>query len=392
MLKYFDTGFRGKDDCLGNWLDLELVPGIKSFRGQFGFFDFSALRKFLPTLETMVEDGGTFRLVIGANHGDPASKSDIDALLPMLAGGGDARLAIASFSNALFHPKTLHLSRADDTVVGVVGSANLTGKGLGHNVEAGVVIESCDLSRETLTEIASAIDRWFECDIEGVYEITEQGDVTSLEEHGLIVQPSTRRRLRSANRARGAVTGRGSLPVGWQPPRSTIAAEPAEVEGDDEQAIEDVEDIGRSAIVARWCKLLRSSDAQQVQPGTNPTGKLRLAKARWNIDQTSYFRDEFFGDENWVTVDRQGTAYEEVHVRFIVECPGEDETPITLRIDHAPHRVADQNNVPTVLGWGPKVGQWLRDNNQSGRWVAIEKDIDGRYWLSFQASKPEWAP
>ncbi|MEM8494596.1 MAG: hypothetical protein AAF663_04320, partial [Planctomycetota bacterium] len=61
-MKYFDTGFRGKDDCLGNWLDLELVPGIKSFRGQFGFFDFSALRKFLPTLETMVEDGGTFRL------------------------------------------------------------------------------------------------------------------------------------------------------------------------------------------------------------------------------------------------------------------------------------------------------------------------------------------
>jgi hypothetical protein len=65
---------------------------------------------------------------------------------------------------------------------------------------------------------------------------------------------------------------------------------------------------------------------------------------------------------------------------------------MTLRVDHAPHRIADQHNVPTVLGWGSSLGRWLRQNNQQGNWVILEKDLNGEYWLSFQAGRPDWAP
>ncbi len=340
----------------------------------------------------MVDDGGTFRLVIGANNGDPASTADVNLLLPLVTGGGDANLVLVGLSNALFHPKTLHLVRADESMVGVVGSANLTAKGLGHNVEAGVVIESSDANRDALAGIATAIDYWVACEDAGVYTITGIDDISRLAEMGLIVPPSIRRRLRRANRTRGSITGRGARPAGWRPPLILVEEEPAEVEGDDDVDIERVDLLERAAIAARWCKRLRSSDAQQVQPGTNPTGKLRLAKARFDIEQTSYFREEFFGGEEWVEVDRRGTTYEEVHVRFIVERLGQDATTVTLRVDHAPHRIADQDNVPTVLGWGREIGQWLRNNDQTDNWVVLEKGLDGRYWMSFRAEKPDWAP
>lgn len=391
-ITYLDSGVGGPEECLGRWLDGELLDGIRAFRGQFGFFDLSALRKFLPVLQAMVDNGGIFRLVIGANNGDPASIADVNALLPLVTGDGNARLAIVGLSNALFHPKTLHLVRANDTPVGVVGSANLTSKGLGHNVEAGIVIESSDANRHALDRIGAAIDYWFDCADAGVYEIASDADAARLVEMGLIVPASTRRRLRSANRARGTVVGRGTRTAGWRPPQTPGVDEPPEVEGGEPQEFAGGLPAERAAIAARWCKLLRSSDAQQVRQGTNPTGKLRLAKARFGIDQTTYFREEFFGTEEWIEVDRRGTMYEEAHVRFTIARPGHEATNVTLRVDHAPHRVADQNNVPTVLGWGHEIGQWLRNNDQAGRWAVLEKDLDGHYWLSFQADKPEWAP
>ncbi len=99
-----------------------------------------------------------------------------------------------------------------------------------------------------------------------------------------------------------------------------------------------------------------------------------------------------FGDQQWVQSQRRGTTYEELHVLFRVSRHGDPWVPMTLKVDHGAHRVANQNNVPTVLSWGPELGVWLRDNNQVGHWVAMERDVNGDFWLSVQAVKPAWAP
>lgn len=393
-IRYLDSGRDGPGACLGQWLDTELRDGLRAFRAQFGFFDIGALRKYLPVLHSMITHGGQFRLVIGANASDPPSTDDVDALLPLISAQRSASLTIVALSNALFHPKAIHLVRQDGSPTALVGSANLTVKGLGHNVEAGLVIDCDDQTNEVINDIACAIDYWSTSKDPGVYQVASEDDAARLLDLGLVVPPAIRRRLRSANRARGSITGRGTRSTGWRPPMDqAVASELAEVEGAGELQGPVAEGAPEKvAIAAQWCKRLRSSDAQQVQAGTNPTGKLRLAKSRFDIDQTAYFRDEFFGDQDWVQVDRQGTIYEEVHIPFYVSRHGSEPQPTTVRVDHAPHRVADQRNVPTVLGWGPELGRWLRDNDQIGNWVLLEKDLNGRYWLSIQSDRPDWAP
>lgn len=64
----------------------------------------------------------------------------------------------------------------------------------------------------------------------------------------------------------------------------------------------------------------------------------------------------------------------------------------TLLVDHAPHRAAGQHNVVTVLSWGTETAQWLREHSQTGKWVSIELDNRGEYWLRVRAQAPAWAP
>lgn len=402
MIRYLDSGHGGPDECLGLWLDGELTADIRSFRGQFGFYDGAAIRKYTPNLAAMLARGGTLRLVIGANGGDPPTTDDLTALLPLLANGDRARLTVVGFGNALFHPKTLHLVRANGQAVAVVGSANLTAKGLGHNVEAGVVLESAAQTDAAVQRIAQAIDRWGTCGDGGVHQVRTAADIEALRTLGLVVTPGARRRLRSRQQAQAAPGGRGTRARGWQPPPGAApAADLPEGEGAGEAAPAAPAAAGEApapapaapaAIAQRWAKLLKRSDAQQVPAGTNPTGKLRLGQARFPIDQETWFREVLFGDQEWVASERRGVTYEEVHVPFHVSRHGDPWVPMTLKLDHGAHRVADQNNVPTVLSWGPELGSWLRENNQIGNWVAIEKDVNGDYWLSIQATKPAWAP
>jgi hypothetical protein len=405
-IRYLDSGSGGPDDCLGQWLDRELCEGVRAFRGQFGFFDISALRQYLTVLQDMVTSGGQFRLVIGANSGDPPSTDDLEALVPLIESGDSSTVTVVGFSNALFHPKVLHLVRPSGVAVAVVGSANLTAKGLGHNVEAGLVIESEDGTDDVLDRIASSIDYWSTCTDSGVHQVASVEDVNQLMDQGLAVPPAVRRRLRKTNNLRGSGTGRGTRAIYWRPPRISDAGdESLEVEGTGESTTFEEESVSsmRGEIISRWCKALPTSDAQQPSAEqrtvrrsrnkpTNVTGNLRLTKSKFDIDQTRYFREIFFGELTWVKVERQSKTYDQAHVQFEVSMNGGQWEPYTVLIDHAPHRVAGQGNVPTVIKWGPELGKWLRQNNKTGNWVVLEKDSANKYWLSIQPDKPDWAP
>lgn len=398
MIRYIDSGAGGPETCLGKWLDEVLVPGIGAFRGQFGFYDGSALRDFIPVLSEMVVRGGTFRLVVGANGSDLLSREDLEALLPLVtAGDGRCKLSVVGLSSALFHPKTLHIIQASGKAVAVVGSANLTAKGLGHHVEAGVVIEEADTTHAVLDEIKAAIDRWADCDDDGVHQVLTDEDIRRLFDLGLVVSAGTRRRMRGRQRDRTRAGGRGRRPTGWRPAAGAPggggvagAEEPPEVEGAGEGegagAPEQVE------VIHRWCKQLSRSDALQTPAGTNITGKLRLGRAQHEIDKNVFFRHQMFGEEEWVQTVRRGQNVDEAHIEFEVYLHGEYFGPQLLLVDHGEHRIADQNNVPTVLGWGHELAAWLKANPQTGNWVVLERDENGVNWLRIQGDAPDWAP
>ncbi len=140
---------------------------------------------------------------------------------------------------------------------------------------------------------------------------------------------------------------------------------------------------------------MKGTDAQQPPgPNTSPTHNLRLAAARHPIDIETYFRDSFFDQTNWVQDPfNMDVHFTQVDIRVVVDSlrhspiPQGVEGTKTFRVDHNPTRVASQNNVPTVLKWGP-LEEYLRTNDYVDSWVLLEKFDNGEYQLTITDTNP----
>jgi hypothetical protein len=226
MARYIDSGAGLADQDVGHWLDANVVTGIREFRCQFGYFRYSAIESFADIIRDLAHAGGAVHFVLGSNFGSLIA-ADAQRVLRVTS-GTHASLSVVAFANAEFHPKTVHIVRADRSVTAVVGSSNLTGRGLGQNVEAGVVFDTNDAdSVDQLNSIRDAIDRWREQTSErdahqmsqAVFPISCDDDLRELAELGIINVPQPRR-FRAVN---GGRPGNGStlpnrLPT-WRPTR-----------------------------------------------------------------------------------------------------------------------------------------------------------------------------
>jgi hypothetical protein len=200
MAKYIDSGSGQADQVVGHWLESNALAGIREFRCQFGYFRYSAIEPFADVLRDLAEAGGQVHFVLGTNFGSLVA-ADAQRVL-RVATGANASFSIVGFADAEFHPKTVHIVRADNSVTAVVGSSNLTARGLGQNVEAGVVFDSryADPTDE-LDRIRDAIDWWRELRnaaghvqaAQAVFPITRDDDLRVLAERGIINVPQPRR-------------------------------------------------------------------------------------------------------------------------------------------------------------------------------------------------------
>lgn len=389
-LRFQDSATGDPDVCPGDWFDEHLIKGARAFRGQFGFFRFSALIKYAPVLTSMATSGKPVRLVLGSNVTDPLTMEDVESVLSITTAGAESGLTVVALHDALFHPKVAHVVRSDGSAVAMVGSANLTVAALGTNVEAWLELSSSNaLTRKVLRQIEQGTDWWRNASERGIFQVRSLDDALQLRADGILVDGGTQRRRFAALRRRVGTTQsvRGTRLRRWQPPASALSEPP-----DGESELLDGVRTRRRRIVLRWCKQLSASDALQTGTGTHPTGKLRLGQAGHDIDQATWFRQVMFGSQKWVTSIRGAKQYEESHVPFNVRVKGARFGRMTLLIDHAPHRAANQRNVVTVLSWGAEIGQWLRRNSQVGKWVSIELDDRGEYWLRINEQRPRWAP
>ncbi len=228
MAKYIDSGSGQADQDVGHWLDANIVAGIQEFRCQFGYFRYSAIEPFADVIRDLADAGGQVHFVLGSNFGSLVA-ADAQRVL-RVAAGAHASLSIVGFADAEFHPKTVHIVRADDSVTAVVGSSNLTGRGLGQNVEAGVVFDSRTAdTADQLERIRDAIDRWRElrCNAaehpqaaQAVFPITSDDDLRELAKRGIINLPQPRRPRPGGA---GGVGGGGNQlprrPPTWRPNR-----------------------------------------------------------------------------------------------------------------------------------------------------------------------------
>lgn len=382
---------------------------------------FGGLARVQRELEAFKTRGGTSTIILGIDAGG--------ATRPGLL------LATALFDDAFvfhdpaggtFHPK-LYLASGSEQAFLVVGSSNATAGGLFGNYEAS--LEARFTLPDEHEDPALADAQAYVEELIGETELCLRLDTETIDrlvqERRYGVAGNERRRTPSALKASGSsdasddsagadehapaalkLFGARKAPRSGTPALGATAltelasleiASDDEAEDDHEQGplphdldgpsepvrIAPASPSAREAPTASasWSKVLPRGDAQQVAPGTNPTGNLRLTKAKHDIDWTRWFRDDLFGSAAWRKgSDVGGKPIEVADIPFAVTIAGVALGQITLQITHAAHRESGQHNHTTVLRWGPLLPT-VRATDYTKYTVTLARLTDGSFAL-----------
>lgn len=159
-MRYIDSASRLLADTVYDWLR-PLLSSATTFACQSGYYRYDALAPFEVDIRNMLDQGGRFDLVIGANE-DRLSAPDLEQTLSMLSAhmSGGASFTLVGAKNALFHPKTYYLELASGVRHAAIGSGNLTIPGIGHHIEACLLLDDSVDDPATLDAVRDAILAW----------------------------------------------------------------------------------------------------------------------------------------------------------------------------------------------------------------------------------------
>ena len=114
-----------------------------------------------------------------------------------------------------------------------------------------------------------------------------------------------------------------------------------------------------------------------------------LGKAGHPIDQKTFFRDRFFRNATWKTMPMHtGNVKEEAIIPFEVVVRGQSIGSYPIRVDHAPNRIANQNNSPTYLNWSSLLDEITR-TNYTNYYLLLERLSSGAFRLSLTPTQPQ---
>jgi hypothetical protein len=365
-MRYIDSGRRDPAHALGFWLQEHVYSDqtVHALRWQAGFFDAGSLEYFAPLIRRLRASNAIFHALIGSNDGI-TRRTDIEALLAMAGPPrSNCRIGIVRFSNAYFHPKTVHIVRGDGSIAAYVGSANLTTNGVTSlHVEAGLLADTREGDDPlVLARIAEAVDWWFAEPRAGLTVVSTAADLDALAKQGVIDVPPP---PPGPEPGEAALTHRSPLARLVCIPQPPPAPPPSDVPNRP----------------ARWSKRLSRSDAQRKGTG-NQRGSITLVQAGYPINAQTYFREQFFKDATWVPErTRTGERRESATVRFSVNFLGEDLGVQWLEVTYAPNREASQANYTSLLHLG-SLARYFSTHNVTGKWLRMARSAEGRYSLS----------
>jgi hypothetical protein len=376
-MRYIDSNSRHANDALGSWLEEHVLDeDLAALRWQAGFFDGETMSYFARTIAHLRASGGPLRVLIGSNNGVTRSR-DIAQLL-YLAGPprAEQRVGVVSFTGGFYHPKTIHITRADGSAAAYVGSANLTKNGITSvNIEAGVLLDTHDGDDvDCLADVASAVDWWFTDSRDGMTVVQGQQDINALIKAGVLDRPApppaapTENKMKSRHGSRLKPLVKVPTPIAAPAPagaRAPVVAAP----------------------VREWTKKLSASDAQHKKTG-NQRGSITLVQAGYDIDGQRYFRRDFFAGEPWVKgTTSTGVPRETATVTFATTVLGSDLGTIPLMISYAPNREAHQSNYTSLLHI-EGISDQFRAKDLTGKWLQLTQDVTGRFALTISNADP----
>lgn len=379
-------------DAIGNYLiqylnrqDFHSFTGISAFASEAGIFGLSG---HIQTAKAVFKN---ISLIVGIDQ-EGTSKEALEEIL---------NLNIDSYifyqnEAPIFHPK-IYLFEGDKKIKLIVGSSNLTGRGLFTNVESSLLIEFDIDDTEgnaLLTNFKTYYKTLFDFSDNNLFKIS-QAVIDDFNARGIVPDESERKRIYSAKKASASPTTTTPTTNAVTIPRRTTARIPANFPvkpkvviagaGIQQPSTIATPPPAQPAVVIQpiptppqprllvWQKLsLSRSDAQFVPAGTNGTGNLKLSQAGFRlngslINHNTYFRNQVFQNLSWAKTKPTSTTYEETICNFDITIMGTPYGVQPIKSSYDPIRISNQANTPSWLHWGNTLMTLLQQTNVTGR-------------------------
>lgn len=263
-----------------------------------------------------------------------------------------------------FHPK-IYLFEGVEKSELIIGSSNLTSKGLFANVEASLLI-SVDHSIESDRKIVEQLKAYFK----GIFDFTDPNleklskeVIMSLVQNNIVPTEAERKAIH--DKSKKVVEKSTENFISKIFPKREIAKIPREFRGGKRKPkILNSEAGGlviaqRKAAVIVWKSGPLTERDLNIPKGsnTNPTGSMLFKKGSMKgIDQRHYFRDEIFSSLSWHSdTDEDKAHLERATALFTIIIIGENFGQYRLTITHnrrTDSRSYQQKNSMTSISWG----------------------------------------
>jgi len=298
----------------------------------------------------------------------------------------------------IFHPKIYLFEGKTKTSI-IIGSSNLTGRGLFNNIESSTLIEFDNENPEGLTFLKSMKDYYstlFDFSDPNLFKITPEVIKSFID---LKVVPTKRVWLNKQGKKKIEKNLSTELDI---PPRKVAglpnsfmkkhksnemkisSSEEILATNDNEYLVKNLEEVWKSSPLTERDLTIPSAK------GTHATGAMLLSKGEYNdIDQRHYFRDIVFNTLPWVNSTRKKSEHlEKVTANFSIRVHGENKGKFSLILTHNPKTDTEtylQNNSVTSLSWG-SAKDIIKNKELLGKSLTLYKDNDsvGQYVIEIQ--------
>lgn len=379
-IRFLGQGFTDiSDESVGQLIVDSLTnDAFNQFTAIVAFASEGGVRSIIDHIENAKKHLTNIEFYIGVDQ----QATSHEALNLLLESGIDPYI-YHTVSHIIFHPK-IYIFEGEKQGKIIVGSSNLTVQGLFQNMEASLIVDfemNNNQGINLLNQIKNHYRFLLDKTAPNVQLLTK--DLIQQLIDAEVIPREQKRRTTSQTKSKSPQNQQllsevkkifPAVSIPKAAPKSTKRKTPKSIG-------KSTSPKGKQTLV--WQKKnLPSSDAQQVSGNTNPTGVLRLAQARFKVNDTlinfkTYFRNEIFGQLNWVQRAREkNSPLEETYVNFQLEIDGTPKGVFSLRISHDPDRVAGQNNVPTTLHWGDAINA-IREQNIKGKTLSLFR-IEGK--------------
>lgn len=352
-IKFLGQGYEtASENAVGKYLIKFLSEDFfHTFTGFSAFLSVAGLDAISNFIEQAKTNSKSLNLIVGVDEGGTPQDA-LKRLHDLYING----YIFYQRESPIFHPK-IYLFEGENQTKLIVGSSNLTLKGLFTNVESSLLVEfSADDEdgQKLLSELKSYFQPIFEFNDPNLFRVTPE-KINEFVAEGIVLAQAARPKKDSKSGADKKdsvildVPKRATAKV----PRSVFRGK-STVNEIVPQVIEEIEfDFGDLVWTRRS---LPASSVQQSGSNTNPTGGLRLVQDKFTvagsvINQTTYFRNHVFSNCNWTQV-RDNPIVETATVKFDVTIKGEHLGVHDLEVRHKLSGEAGQGNYTTSISWG----------------------------------------